>query len=209
MAEDGSWPNIKKHGLLSTSALLDKWECSGPKREAIECKLRPEKVSIYHKDYGKAVIRDQKAMQPERLKKCLPKNITIEDWCKFINKRVFFWADWIDLKILLSANEYVYKSHIVIAVDTRQLLQQYESKVTLSPINTGSTFPKKEKIDPEPRSFATFQKIPEYTYRWISELAVDYSIPDIVNFTIWVKQYRANSRRYEDEPEKLEEVWHS
>ena len=90
MAEDGSWPNIEKHGLLSTSALLDKWEYSGPEREAIECKHRPEKVSIYHKEYGTAVIRDQKAMLPERLKKCLPRDITVEDWCKFINERVFW-----------------------------------------------------------------------------------------------------------------------
>ena len=36
MAENDSWPNIKAHGLMSTSALLDKWECTGPEREAIE-----------------------------------------------------------------------------------------------------------------------------------------------------------------------------
>lgn len=206
MAEDDSWSNIKEHGLLSTSALLDKWEVTDPEREAIECKLRPEKVYIYHKEYGKAVIRDQKAMQPERLKSCLTNNITIEEWCKFINKHVFFWADWTGLKILLSANEYIRKPNLVITVNTRRLLQQYESKVTLSPINTGSTYPRKGRVDPEPRSFATFQRIPEYAYPWISELAIYYEIPDIIDFTICVARYRAN-RSYEYEPQKLEDVW--
>lgn len=90
MAENDSWLNIKAHGLLSTSALLDKWEYTGPEREAIECKLRRKKVCIYHKKYGKAVIRDQKAMDPERLKNCLLENISVEDWCRFINRRIFF-----------------------------------------------------------------------------------------------------------------------
>lgn len=207
MAEDGSWPNIKKHGLLSTSALLDKWEYTGREREEIECKHRPNKVCIYHKEYGKAVIRDQKAIQPERLRKCLPKDITVEEWCEFINKRVFFWADWTGLKILLSANEYIHKPHLVITVNTRQLLQRYESKVALSPFNTGSTFAKKGKIDPEPRSFTTFPRISEYSYPWISELAVDYGVPDVVDFTICAARYRANRRGYENEPEKLEDIW--
>lgn len=208
MANDDSWPNIKEHGLLSTSALLDKWEYTGPEREAIECKLRQEKVCIYHKEYGKAVIRDQKAMQPERLKSCLTNNITIEEWCKFINKRVFFWANWTGLKILLSANEYVRKPHLVITVDTRKLLQQHDSKVTLSSINTGSTYPRRGRVNPEPRNFATFQGIPEYTHPWINELAIDYEIPDISDFIICVAQYRANRRDYKHEPEKLEDVWH-
>jgi hypothetical protein len=208
MAEDGSWPNIREHGLLSISALLDKWEYSGLAREEIECKHRPNKVCIHHKKYGTAVVRDQKALHPERLKKCLPKDITVEDWCKFINKRVFFWADWIGLKILLSANAYIYKPHLVITVNTRALLQRYESEVALSPINTGSTYARKGKADPEPRSFATFQRIPEYTYHWVNELAVDYGIPDVVSFAISVARYRANRRGYENEPEKLEEVWH-
>lgn len=205
MAEDGSWPSIEKYGLLSTSAMLDKWEYTGPEREAIECKHRPEKICIYHKEYGKAVIRDQKAIRPQLLKKCLPPNITVEDWCKFINKRVFFWASWTGLKMFLSANEYIHKPNLVITVGTKQLLQQYASEITLSSINSGSTFAKRGKTDPEPRSFNTFQRIPEYTCPWINELAVDYSIPDIVACTVRVDRYRANRKGFE--PEKLEEIW--
>jgi len=205
MADNDSWLNIKKHGLLSTSALLDKWEYTGLEREMIECKHRPETVPIYHRVYGKAVIRDQKAIRPERLKKCLPKDIMVEDWCRFISNKVFFWASWTGLKMFIAANEYIHKPHLVVTVDTKQLLQGYINKITLSNINSGSTFAKKDKVDPEPRSYSTFKKIPEYNVPWINELAVDYGIPDILNFVVSVDRYRAN--RKGGEPQKLEGIW--
>jgi hypothetical protein len=34
MAEAGSWPSIKRHGLLSTTALLDLFEIPAPDRES-------------------------------------------------------------------------------------------------------------------------------------------------------------------------------
>ena len=147
-------------------------------------------------------------MNLERLKNCLLENISVEDWCRFVNRRVFFWADWTGLKIMLSANEYIHKTHLVLMVDTKRLIQKYENKVTLSPINSGSTFAKKGRVDAEPRSFATFQRIPEYQYPWISELVVDYAISDIANFINCVARYRANRKGLENEPEKLEVVWH-
>lgn len=207
MAEDGSWPNIQKHGLLSTSALLDKWEYTGPEREEIECRHRPKKVCIYHKEYGKAVIRDQKAIRPEKLEKCLPPDIPVEEWYKFINRRVFFWADWTGLKRFISANEYIHKPHLVIAVETRLLLDRYASEITLSPLNSGSTLPKKGRVDPEPRSFSTFQKIQDHPYPWINELVVDYGILDIVAFTISVARLVAHKKGDNNEPEKLEVIW--
>ena len=36
MAEEGSWPSIRRHGLLSTSALLDRCLVSGRRRAGIE-----------------------------------------------------------------------------------------------------------------------------------------------------------------------------
>jgi hypothetical protein len=52
MAEAGSWPSIERHGLLSTTALLDLFEISGPRREAIESARRPESVKITHPLHG-------------------------------------------------------------------------------------------------------------------------------------------------------------
>jgi len=207
MAEDGSWPNIQEHGLLSTTALLDKWEYSGEEREEIEYRWRPSKRTIYHPKYGKAVIRDQKAIQPERLKKCLPEDIPVEEWCKFINRRVFFWGDWIGLKRFLSANEYIHKPHLVITVNPLPLIRRYASQITLSDINSGSTWPRKGQTDPEPRSFSTFKRIQDYQCPYVNELVVDYGIPDIVSFTDSVRRMIAHKKGDNYEPEELEIVW--
>jgi hypothetical protein len=40
MAEDGSWESIRQIGLLSTSALLDRFEVEGERRYAIESTRR-------------------------------------------------------------------------------------------------------------------------------------------------------------------------
>jgi len=208
MAEAGSWPNIQKLGLLSTSALLTKFGYTGANREKIECKWRPQKETIYHPEYGKAVIRDQKPMSPERLGECLPKDMKVEEWYKFINNRIFFWTTWRSLEWFLSAQEYKNKPQLVITIDTRGLLHRYASRITLSSINTGSTYPKKGRDRPEPRSKETFKKIQDYHLFYVTELAVDYGIPDITDITMCVARWIAHKKGY-DEPvyEKLEDIW--
>ena len=42
MAELGTWESIRRHGLLSTTALLDLYEISGKEREVLEDRLRRE-----------------------------------------------------------------------------------------------------------------------------------------------------------------------
>ena len=70
MAEFGSWPSIRQHGLLSTSALLDLYEVAGVERAGLEFRHRPECEEIYHDAHGSAVIRDQKPMTDADLRKC-------------------------------------------------------------------------------------------------------------------------------------------
>ena len=62
MSEAGSWESIRKHGLLSTTALLDLYEISGTKRFRIESTLRRKSIRVEHPVCGAAVIRDQGAL---------------------------------------------------------------------------------------------------------------------------------------------------
>ncbi|MGH7969145.1 MAG: DUF7002 family protein, partial [Limisphaerales bacterium] len=71
MAEAGTWPSILKHGLLSTTALLDLFEVPAAQRKQIESTHRPECVTIAHPVHGSAVIRDQKPMRESTLLTCL------------------------------------------------------------------------------------------------------------------------------------------
>src|SRR5882762_11831030 len=71
MAQLGSWTSIQKHGLLSTTALLDLFESRGDERFRIESCHRPESIPIVHPIHGRAVIRDQKPMSDRSVRKAL------------------------------------------------------------------------------------------------------------------------------------------
>ena len=187
MAEIGAWDSIRERGLLSTSALLDLYGVSGAKRESIESVRRPESVAIKGRELPAAVIRDQMPMDDKGLERCLPAHITPRDWYELLNSKVFFWLTRDRLHRLTSAGAYRHKSHDVIVVDTRSLIEAHRERIWLCPMNSGCTKP-----CPHPRDENTFSRIPAYpyehwksTYRkrgeWVVELAVDYSVPDIVN----------------------------
>src|SRR5689334_925126 len=83
MADVGSWPSIQRHGLLSTSALLDLFGTEGPARTAIESKWRPTSVHLKHEALGNAVIRDQAPM-PENLLAPLLRGVSTREWYELI-----------------------------------------------------------------------------------------------------------------------------
>jgi hypothetical protein len=71
MAEDRSWEGIQRLGLLSTSALLDRFEVGGALSFRIESARRPEMEAVDHPEHGRALIRDNKPMQETLLERCL------------------------------------------------------------------------------------------------------------------------------------------
>ena len=198
MASDGSWPSISRHGLLSTSALLDLYEVTGERRVALESRHRPEMVEIHHPVHGGAHIRDQKPMTDRSLGRALAgSGLTPAGWYRLLNHRVFFWTTEERLRRMLGAAPYRAAYHTVLTIDTRRLLDRYHDRVTLSPINSGATLPY-----PWPRDASTFQPLESFPYERyrmrrpsravIVELAVDRAIPDISELVVDVRR-----RRYE------------
>ncbi len=195
MAEDESWESIRTHGLLSTSALLDRFEVEGEERLAIESARRPEIVAIEHPKLGRALVRDNKPMQEKSLEKCLLE-MTPREWYEHLNRRVFFWVEQKRLLKLLGARENRDRLHLVLEVDTAELLRRHGERVTLSPINSGATF----AMDPAPRGPETFRRIADHPDgKPVVELAVDHAVPDITDFVVSVSRWHG--------VEKLEEVW--
>ncbi len=196
MAEENTWESIKKYGLLSTTALLDLYGINEILRNSIESEHRPESVKIVSEIYGSAIIRDQKPLRESSLKDCLI-DLTPKEWFKMLNNRVFFWLTEKRLSTLLSARAYRQKIHCVLTIDTKQFLKQYSNQIKLSPINSGSTIYK-----PVKRGSNTFLPISEYPFderkkirgldNAIAELTVEYSIPDIAEFTVNAAHIRGN-----------------
>lgn len=191
MAEAHTWPSIRQHGLLSTTALLDLFEIDGPARHAIESTRRATSIQIEHPLYGTAVIRDQIPLRENALTDCLS-GMTPQEWYETLNRRVFFWLTRDRLLKLLSAKAYRDREHCVIIVDTGRLVRRHLRRVTLSPINSGSTLYK-----PQARGQATFLSVKEYPFEErrksrsvenaVAELSVHYSVPDIAQVALRVE----------------------
>jgi hypothetical protein len=191
MADHEAWPSVQRHGLLSTSALLDLFEIKGPERERLEAAHRPESVPIHHPVHGRAVIRDQKPMSDSGLRRCLT-GATPREWYLILNAKVFFWPHAQRLKTLLDAQAYREHRQCVVTVDTQRLVERHADRILLSPMNSGATRPM-----PHPRSPRTFLPIRDYPFdEWrrkrgqdlktIGEVAVTYSVPDICDMTVEV-----------------------
>ena len=196
MAAAGAWPSIARHGLLSTSALLDLYGYEGEARRAIEAEPRPRAVVLRHAGLPPAVVRDQIPLSDAGLRRCLPPHLAPADWCRLLNARVFFSLTWGRIERLLGAASYRDAAHDVIEVEAEPLVRAYRDRITLSPINSGAT-----SVFPVPRDETTFRTVADYPYaHWrkrrprgerVVELAVDRAVPDIARFTRRVIRVRA------------------
>jgi hypothetical protein len=92
MAEAGSWPGIKRHGLLSSESLLDLFEVTGKRRTEILAARRPASAPIEHPAHGRAVIRDQKPLSESKLAACLRDGLTPAQRLRMLNGKAFFWV---------------------------------------------------------------------------------------------------------------------
>ncbi len=158
MAAYGSWPSIKKHGLLSTSALLDLFEITDPLRTNLLTTQRRTSVPISHAIHGAAILRDQKPLSEKNLSRCLT-DCDAPTWYRILNGRVFFWLNRERLLTLMSASEYVGKPHTVLEVATAKLLPECMDRIELAHMNTGNTRP-----FPHPRGRSTFRNLSDYPY---------------------------------------------
>lgn len=191
MAEQGAWPSIRKHGLLSTEALLDLFEVHGSRRERILGSRRTYSETIRHPRHGMAVIRDQKPMDDKGLEGCLPADITPEDWYRLLNAKVFFWATLDRLETLLRA--YRESRHTILFIDTAALVQRYEHEIVVTTMNTGATKPMAH-----PRGYDSFVELNKFDYqasrlkrgksRAIAEVTLGYAVRDIASLVKRVEE---------------------
>src|ERR1039458_874995 len=94
MAHHEALPSIRRHGLLSTSALLDLFEVDEVRRLEIETRMRRESIEIRHPEHGVAVIRDQRPiMNDHRLEQSLGGTATAAEFHLLLNSKVFFWVN--------------------------------------------------------------------------------------------------------------------
>ncbi len=193
MAEAGAWENIQRHGLLSTTALLRLFDVSEPQRSAIGSWYRRSREVIRHSDYGCAVIRDQTPMPPGKLDLALT-DMDPSEWYKLLNGKVFFWSTESRLISFLKARSHRARPHDVLTVCTRSLVGKHATKITLSPINSGTV-----RVPTHRRGSNTFQTIADHTcktkHECFAELAIEGSVPDMERHTLSVDRWMGATRQ--------------
>ena len=195
MAQEGSWPAISRHGLMTTSQLVAASSAPADARAAITGQRRPRSVAIQCPDLGTVMIRDQAPLREQFL--VLTDGMAPGQWLSILNNRVFFWLHPDRLTDLLNARRYRSHAHDVITVDTASLIAAHSDRVRLSPVNSGATlYPNATARGPH-----TFMRVADYPYEQrrsrgvkgaIAELAVIDGVPDIVRHAVRVERRHQN-----------------
>jgi hypothetical protein len=192
MAEVGSWPSIRRHGLLSTNEVVQRAALTGQAATQLRRGHRAEKVAVEVPGLGTIVLRDQKPMEQKRLEMALVDGTSPADWYELINDRVFFWVQESRLLRLLGAREYRALEHDVLTVNTEALLATHAPGVWLCHMNSGNTFP-----IPHHRGLQTFQRIKAYAtksngapVKEVVELTVQGHVEDIAKYVTEVRRMR-------------------
>lgn len=159
MAWDGSWPSIREHGLLSTQRLLQLYGLDERRVRKLTREHRPHWVDIEGSGLPTAVVRDQKPMSDDGLRRALQGRAELNEWYGLLSSMVFFWPTKDRLLRMMGAGAYVGMRHDLLIVDTARLVDANVDSVRLSPINSGATRP-----IPHPRDLSLFKTIAEYPF---------------------------------------------
>jgi hypothetical protein len=198
MAHEDAWPPIQRYGLLTTRSILKQWEVESLERVRIEGQIRKSSIELMHPQHGKAIIRDQKPMYEEKLRRALI-DCTPQEWCQLLNGKVFFWPSIERLRTHMAARLNRGKTHLVLTVDSYRFTRSYEHKITLCAMNSGNTVPFAQK-----RGKRSFVKMSDYPfqarlkrgpYYTVVELAVDTDVPDILDYVTSVDYMTCRGER--------------
>jgi hypothetical protein len=182
MAERDALPQLRRHGLLSTTAALDLFEVPNAERVMLEARIRKDTRILDHPVHGRITLRDQKPLSESKLAGCLQDGLSTEDWLRLLNRKTFFWLGRDKVETLLGGRAYRDREHIVLEFRTETLVNAHRDHVTLAAMNTGSTSPFAHE-----RGLSTMLPLGEFPYedrrkrglRPAAELSIDYSVPDL------------------------------
>jgi hypothetical protein len=189
LADELNWESIQTHGLRSAARLLEENKLNEwIRRQRTENMQLPNGV----------IIRDQKPMPPEALKRCLASGVTPADWYALLNRHVFFW---IDLDRLERQRKACTTPQYIMTIDAKKMLHYYASSAAVTPSNTGNA-----RRAAAHRGLATF--VPYHA--WVNsgwaheaaglgskrrapshqpvELAIADTVPDILEFVVDVRR---------------------
>jgi hypothetical protein len=179
MAADGSWPSIRQHGLLSSERLLQEWEVPGPARDRALTEARRDSIRLEHPALGTAVVRDQKPIHVPSLQEALS-DLTVAEWLRELNSRVFFFLYEEALSVLLKSPSYRNEAHTVLTIDTALFVTAHENEIELTTFNTGFA----QRHNKKARSRESFVPLAEFSHPHRDVARVGSSNRDVVELCV-------------------------
>ena len=188
----GAHRSIRRQGLLSARAILDRLGIEGAERTRLLERRRPSEVRLSRPGRGEFVVNDNLPLTERALERCLDDGLTPAEWLRMLNGQVYLWPSTGRLERLLGARTNRARPREVIVLDTLSLVGAHAARTRLSPINGGSTIRK-----PARRGLATYAPLLAHGYRdWqalrggrdtIAEIGVGYAIPDLAEHLVEVR----------------------
>lgn len=183
VASEACWPSIQRHGLLSTSALLDLHGVPPDLRVDLLRRVRRHSTVLDNADVGVAVVRDQKPLK--FIEERIESGSTLDQFLEALSSRVFFAPTEERLRRLVEAREYRGTAQVVLTVDTGRLLERYESDIRLCRFNSGACTHRNHPF----RSHRSWLPISDYPYDEyrrrhgvpLVEVTVPGAVPDILD----------------------------
>jgi hypothetical protein len=182
MATVNSLLQIKTHGLLSTERILALLNVAEEDRLRLTTQRRAHMTPLNHPTLGCFTLRDQKPMRDAALATCLD-GMTIAEWYKTLNERVFMWASRERVDTLLAARAYKKQDQLVLTINPRPLLEAHFETVSVSTINSGATL-----YTPVRRGIQTFIRLKDFPtgkgVRKIVEVTVEDGVPEMRRYIV-------------------------
>lgn len=135
----GTHEQLLSQGLLSASELLAA-SGNGDSAATLE-KARVEARQIQHKTLGPVWLNDQSPLTASVLRRCtFPVGMTSENYINYLNQHVFFWPSEERLQRFVHAIRARHRSRVIVEVETRSFIQQYQHSMLFSPQNSGAPY---------------------------------------------------------------------
>ena len=154
-----AWESIQEHGLRSATWLVRALALEEERAAALLTAPREsvEVIGDPADPLGHATLRDQKPLTLSKLER-LVEGITPENYIRLINDRVYFYMKAADVERVRGVRDAEGQPQLLLTLDSRRLLADYQGSVRVAKINTGATIGMQGRRGP--RTWLAIDKFP-------------------------------------------------
>ena len=187
-----AWESIQEHGLRSATWLVRARSLDEERATALLTAPREavEVIGDPADPLGHATLRDQKPLTLSKLER-LVEGITPENYIRLINDRVYFYMKAADVERVRGVRDAEGAPQLLLTLDSRRLLADYQGSVRVAKINTGATIGMQGRRGP--RTWLAIDKFPGRATE-VKEFTVLDGISDVTPYLVSAELWNAGEK---------------